>query len=218
MTAGGSSYDYEDEVDNPGATPEVYISATKPVSHRERQFCKHNPCLEDQPPCAALSEQTGCLCPGISGASEPPHAPQIHGLFPVKEGPDSGKVEVQWCAPSSVVSGYKVTIEGSGSPKEFKDTKRRGVVGYLEVGTKVCVEAVNSAGHSSPSDISCQRYEPPATFNQSLMVGVLAGAVILCLLTITGVVVFCKYRICQRTKRNTNDGLGNPSYSAAGTL
>lgn len=219
MTVGGSNYDYDDDDDNQSAPPEVHVSPKKPFTHQEPlQLCQHNPCLEAQPPCAALSQQTGCLCPGFSGASEPPHAPRIHGLLPVKEGPDSGKVEVQWCAPSSVVAGYKVTIEGNGSPMEFKNTKRRGVVGYLEVGTKVCVEAVNSAGHSSPSEFSCKRYEPPTTFDHSLMVGVLAGAVILFLLIITGAVIFCKYRICQKTKRDANDGLRNPSYSAAGTL
>lgn len=214
MTLRGSNDDYGDEEDgNQSIPPAVHIN---PVLHQEP--CQYNPCLEDQPPCAALSQQTGCLCPGVSGASKPPHAPRIHDLLPVKEGPDSGKVEVQWCAPSSVVTGYRLTIEGNGSPQTFKDTKRRGLVGYLEVGTKVCVEAVNSAGYSSPSDFSCKRYEPLKTFDHRLMVGVLAGAAILLLLIVIGAVVFCKYRICHRTKRDSNDGLGNPSYSTEGTL
>lgn len=208
MTIGGSNYDYEEEYENHSSQPDVKVSAKKPVSHQEPpQLCQHNPCLEDQPLCADLSQQTGCLCPGFSGASEPPHSPRIHGLLPVKEGPDSGKVEVQWCAPSSVVAEYKVTIEGNGSPLEFQNSKRRGVVGYLEVGTKVCVEAVNRAGHSIPSEFSCKRYEPPTTFDHSMMVGVLAGAVILFLLVVTGAVLLCKYRICQRTKRDSNDSL-----------
>lgn len=219
MTLRGSNDDYEEEEEEDGnqsSPPAVNIN---PVLHQEPpQPCQYNPCLEDQPPCAALSEQTGCLCPGFSGASKPPHAPRIHDLLPVKEGPDSGKVEVQWCAPSSVVSGYRLTIEGNGSPQMFKDTKRRGLVGYLEVGTKVCVEAVNSAGYSSPSDFSCQRYEPQKTFDHRLTVGVLAGAAIILLLIVIGAVVFCKYRICHRTKRDSNDGLGNPSYSTEGTL
>uniref|UniRef100_A0A8C6U5Y6 Uncharacterized protein n=1 Tax=Neogobius melanostomus TaxID=47308 RepID=A0A8C6U5Y6_9GOBI len=219
FTQNGSKYDYDGDDENQSALPDVRVSVKKTSVHQERpQLCQHNPCVEDQLPCANLSQQTGCLCPGFSGASEPPHAPQIHDLLPVKEGPNSGKVEVQWCAPSSVVSGYKVTIEGNGSPQEFKDSKRRGLVGYLEVGTKVCVEAVNSAGHSSPSEFSCKRYEPPTTFDRSLMVGVIAGGVILLLLIVIGTVVLCKYLIYQRKDRDSNDGLGNPSYSAAGTL
>lgn len=210
-------FDDEEEDESPSIPPEVRVSAQKP-RQEPTQLCQHNPCLEDQPPCDALAEQTKCLCPGVSGASEPPHPPRIHDLLPVKEGPDSGKVEVQWCAPSSEVTAYKVTIEGNGSPVEFKDSKRRGVVGYLEVGTKVCVEAVNRAGHSSPSDYSCQRYDPPKTYDHSLMVGVLAGGAVLFLVIVIGAVLLCKYRICQRTKRDADDGLGNPSYSAAGTL
>lgn len=209
---------YDDDFENQSAPPLVHVSVKKPVDEELPQPCQYNPCLEDQAPCEALSEQTGCLCPGISGDSKPPHAPRIHDLLLVKEGPDSGKIEVQWCAPPSVVSGYRVNIEGNGSPQEFTDTKRRGLVGYLEVGTKVCVEAVNKAGHSSPSEFSCKRYEPPTTFDHSLMVGVLAGAVILLLLIAIGTGVLCKYRVCKRTKRDSDDGLGNPSYSAAGTL
>lgn len=219
ITLKGSTDDYEEEYESQSIPPEVKVSVKKPILHQDPlPLCKHNPCLEDEPPCDAFSQQSHCLCPGFSGASEPPHAPRIHNLLPVKEGPDSGKVEVQWCAPPSVVSGYRVTIEGNGSPQEFTDTKRRGLVGYLEVGVKVCVEAVNSAGHSSPAEHSCQRYEPSSSFDHSLMVGVLAGVVILLLVVIIGTVVFCKYRFCQRTKRDSNDGLGNPSYSAAGTL
>lgn len=220
-TFGGSNDDDDDDDHENWRTPEpeVKVSVKKPFLHQEPpQLCPDNPCLEDQPPCNDLSKKTGCLCPGVSGSSKPPLAPRIHDLLQVKEGPDSGKVAVQWCAPPSDVFRYRVTIEGNESPLEFKDTKRRGLVGYLEVGTKVCVEAVNNAGHSSPSEFSCKRYEPSTTFDHSLMVGVLAGAVILLLLIIIGTVVFCKYRLCQRTKRDANDGLGNPSYNAAGTL
>ncbi|XP_072293788.1 LRRN4 C-terminal-like protein [Eucyclogobius newberryi] len=216
VTALGSDDDYDGDYDNPS----IPASVRTPFLYQEPpQLCQYNPCLEDQPSCAVLSQQTGCLCPGLSGASEPPHAPRIHDLLPVNEGPDRGKIEVQWCAPSSIVSGYRVVTEGDEQPQQFKDTKRRGLVGYLKVGTKVCVEAVNKAGHSSPSEFSCKRYEPPTTSDHNLMmVGVLAGAVVLFLLLIIGVVIICKYRICRKNKRDSNDRLGNPSYSAGGTL
>lgn len=217
ITFRGSDYDKEED-ETQTAPAEDKVSVKPPLLRQEpTQPCPYDPCLEDQPPCASLLQQTGCRCPGISGASEPPHAPWIHDLLQVKEGPDSGKVEVLWCAPPSVVSGYRVTIEGNGSFQEFKEIKRRGLVGYLEVGTKVCVEAVNNAGYSSLSEFSCKRYEPSTTYDHSLMVGVLAGAVILLLLIIIGTVVFCKYRMGQRTKRDANDGLGI-QYNVARTL
>ncbi|XP_033830316.1 leucine-rich repeat neuronal protein 4 [Periophthalmus magnuspinnatus] len=218
LTAKGPNDDYDDDDDYD--IPYKRTSVRTPFVNQEpSHLCKHNPCLEDQPSCAVLSQQTACLCPGLSGASEPPHAPWIHSLLPVKEGPDRGKIEIQWCAPSSVVSGYRVIIEGgTEQPQEFNDSKRRGLVGYLEVGTKVCVEAVNRAGHSSRSEFSCKRYEAPTSSDHRLMVGILAGAVLLFLLLIIGVVIICKCRPCKKKKRDADDGLGNPSYSVGGTL
>lgn len=191
---GASDEDYDGDYQNPNVPPIVKATVRMPFVYNEPQLCQHNPCLENQPPCITLSRQTGCLCPGFSSASQPPLAPRIQELIPVKEGPDSGKVEVQWCAPLSVVSGYKVTIEGNGHTLDFKNNLRKGVVGYLEVGTKVCVEAVNSAGHSSQSEFSCKRYEPPETLDHNMMIGVLVAAIIFLLLLIIGAVVFWRYR------------------------
>uniref|UniRef100_A0AAV2MK76 Uncharacterized protein n=1 Tax=Knipowitschia caucasica TaxID=637954 RepID=A0AAV2MK76_KNICA len=208
---------FNDDYDNDNQSLPASVK-TPTMYHEPPQLCHYNPCLEDQPSCAVLSRKSGCLCPGLSGASLPPNAPRIQSLRPVSEGPDRGNIEVQWCAPSSVVNGYRVRIEGKEQQKEFKDTKRRGLVGHLEVGTKVCVEAVNKAGHSSPSEFSCTRYETPTTSDSSVMVGVIAGGVILFLFLIMAVVILCKYCPCRRKKRDSDDGLGNPSYTLGGTL
>lgn len=218
VTAFDPGDDYEDEYENRSSPPEVQASIRTPFLYQEPQPCQHNPCAEDQPPCNILLQQTGCLCPGLSAASKPPHAPSIKELKPVSEGPDTGKVEVQWCAPESEVSEYRVIIVGNEQSLGFNDTSRRGLVGFLEVGTKVCVEAVNNAGHSSPSEFSCKRYEPPTSSDHNLMIGVLVGGGILLLLLIIGAVIFWKCQLCQKTKRDSNDGLGNPSYSTGGTL
>ncbi|CAG5990430.1 unnamed protein product [Menidia menidia] len=96
----------------------------------------------------------------MSGSDEPPHAPRIRALLPATEGENTGEIQVQWCAPSSSVSSYKVVVEGrEGDALEFGEAVRQGLVGALEVGTKVCVEAVNAAGPSSPSEFSCKRTE-----------------------------------------------------------
>lgn len=207
MTAGPSDDDEDEDEDEDFNYPSIEKETIRTFVHGEPQLCLYNPCLENQPPCATLSQQTGCLCPGFSGASEPPHAPRIQDLLPVKEGPDSGKVEVQWCAPSSVVSGYRVTVEGNGKSLDFKDNFRKGVLGYLDVGTKVCVEAVNNAGRSDQSEFSCKRYEPPATSDHNLIIGVLVGAAIFLLLLVIGAVVCWRYRTCQKGKQDSNDGL-----------
>lgn len=218
MTAGGADdEDYGDYSDNPNSPP-IVSSSMKPFFH-ERKPCPYNPCLENQEPCTHLSARTGCLCPGLSGSDEPPHAPQLKGIVPVSEGDDRGKVEVQWCSPPSVVSGYRVVVEGSGGDAlEFGEALRRGLVGSLEVGTKVCVEAVNSAGHSAPTEFSCQRYDAPESSEYRLLAGVIGGGLAFLLLLSIAAVILWKCKICRKMKRDSNDGLGNPSYSTEGTL
>ncbi|XP_035016534.1 leucine-rich repeat neuronal protein 4 [Hippoglossus stenolepis] len=217
----GSDDDYNDDYndDDNSSLSEVPPLVKISVLNTTPQFCKINPCLEDQEPCVQLSEKTGCLCPGISGADEPPHSPVIQAVLPVSKGDNRGKVEVQWCAPSSVVSRYRVVVEGGeGDALEFGNALRRGLVGSLEVGTKVCVEAMNSAGHSSPSEFSCTRYDPPKTSDHNLLVWIIGGGVALLLLIIITAVILWKQKICQKGKRDSTDGLGNPSYSTEGTL
>lgn len=212
------SYD-DDYADTQTSPPKVVASVRTPLVHGERQLCDYNPCLENQEPCAQISLNTGCLCPGISASDKPPHPPRIQALLPVSAGEYRGKVEVQWCAPSSVVSGYKVVVEGrDGDPLEFGDGLRRGLVGSLEVGTKVCVEAVNNAGHSAPTEFSCQRYDPPVSTDHKMLVGLIGGAIAVVVIVIIGVVILLKSRVCRKAKRDSTDGLGNPSYTREGTL
>ncbi|KAM7389832.1 hypothetical protein PAMP_023786 [Pampus punctatissimus] len=220
FVTGLDSEDYDDdEDDHHSSPPEVLFNVETSIHHRELQPCKYNPCLEKQEPCSKLSGRTGCLCPGLSGADKPPHAPRIQGLLPVSDGDNRGKVEIQWCAPPSVVSRYRVVVEGrEGDALEFGDALRRGLVGSLEVGTKVCVEAVNHAGHSTPSDFSCKRYDLPESSDQKLLAGVIGGGVALFLLLLIAAVILWKHRMYKKAKRNSTDGLGNPSYSTEGTL
>ncbi|XP_022616000.1 leucine-rich repeat neuronal protein 4-like [Seriola dumerili] len=220
MTDLGSDDDYKDDyLDNHSSPPEVLSSVNIPQLHQEPKLCQHNPCLENQEPCAKLLKQTGCLCPGISGADEPPHSPRIQALLPITKGDNRGMVEVQWCAPSSVVTGYRVVFEGShGDALEFGGARRRGLVGSLEIGTKVCVEAVNSAGHSTRSESACKRYDPPESSDHNLFAWVIGGGVALLLLIIITSVILWKHKVCQKGKEDSTDGLGNPSYSTEGTL
>lgn len=220
LTVLGSDDNYDDDyTEDHSPPPEVLYPKRTTLLRQEPQLCKYNPCLENQEPCTQLADRTGCLCPGVSGADKPPHAPRIQVLLQVSEGDNRGKVEVQWCAPSSVVSGYRVVIEGrGGGGLEFGEVSRRGVVGSLEVGTKVCVEAVNNAGHSTPSEFSCKRYDPPESSDHKLLAGVIGGGVALLLLLIIGAVILWQYQMRKKAKRDSTDGLGNPSYSTEGTL
>ncbi|KAM9357054.1 LRRN4 C-terminal-like protein [Symphorus nematophorus] len=218
ITGLDSDNDYDD-YEAHSSPPDVVIPVRTTLLKQAQPFCRYNPCLEDQEPCAQLAQKTGCLCPGMSGTDMPPHAPRVNALQPIIEGENRGKVEVQWCAPSSLVSSYRVVVQGrEGEALAFQAMSRRGLVGSLEAGTKVCVEAVNSAGPSVPSDFSCMRYSPPESSDHQLLAGVIGGGVALLLLLIITAVLLWKYKICQNTKRDSADGLGNPSYSTEGTL
>ncbi|XP_008278554.1 leucine-rich repeat neuronal protein 4 [Stegastes partitus] len=212
--------DYGDDyADSHSSPPKILASMRTPLLHQGPSLCQYDPCLEDQEPCARLTALTGCRCPGMSGADEPPHPPRIAALLPVSDGKDRGKIEVQWCAPSSVVSAYRVVVEGSDSGfLEYGNALRRGVVGSLEVGTKVCVEAVNSAGQSATSEFSCKRYEAPESSDDKLLAWIIGGGVALLLLIVITAVILWKCQICRKAKRDSADGLGNPSYSTEGTL
>ncbi|XP_042349418.1 LOW QUALITY PROTEIN: LRRN4 C-terminal-like protein [Plectropomus leopardus] len=217
MTAPGSD-DYDEEDDDifgkPSPPPKVVVSGRKTTLYQAPQLCKIDPCMENQEPCEQLSERTRCLCPGVSGADKPPHAPRIQGLLPVS-GVDRGKIEIKWCAPSSVVSEYRVVIDGSEVLK-FRGISRQGLLKPLEAGTKVCVEAVNNAGQSTPSDFSCKRYEPPESSDIKLLAGVIGGGVALLLLLILGGMIIWMHQMRKKAKKDSTNGLGNPSYSTEG--
>ncbi|XP_034037813.1 leucine-rich repeat neuronal protein 4 [Thalassophryne amazonica] len=211
-------YYYDGDSHSDSTPPRIRASVRPPLLLHEPQLCQYNPCLENQEPCAHLSAQTGCLCPGMTGIDTPPHAPRIQQLLPISEGDDAGKVEVRWCAPSSAVSGYRVVVEGrGGDAMEFGEALRRGTVGSLEVGTKVCVEAVNLAGHSVPTEFSCMRYNPPESSNH-MLAGVIGGGVAFLLLISIVAVILWKYQTCVKGKRDSTEGLGNPSYTTEGHL
>ncbi|KAM3613411.1 uncharacterized protein V6R79_025695 [Siganus canaliculatus] len=223
MTHINSDDDYEEEedgdFDDHSRSPEVVHTVRTTFLNHEPKFCKFNPCLEDQEPCAQLSTKTGCLCPGMSEPDQPPLAPRIDTLLPVSKGDDTGKVEVNWCAPLSIVSKYRVVIAGNDKDAQvFQASSRRGLVQSLEPGTQVCVQAVNQAGYSSPSEFSCQRYDPRHSTDQNMLLGVLVAGVALLLLVIIAAVIFWKYRMYKKAKRDSTDGLGNPSYSRGETL
>lgn len=212
-------YDNYNEEDHSFPPEEVFPAKTT-VLRRSREFCEYNSCLENQEPCAQISSRTGCLCPGVSGANLPPHAPRLKEFLTIAEGEHMGSIEVHWCAPSSVVSKYRVVVEKSDRPAlVFSHGSRRGLVGSLEPGDKVCVLAVNNAGSSSPSEYSCSRYDHDADASDSkLFIGLIGGGVALLVLVIIVAVILVKYKACGKMKNGTGNGLGNPSFSTGGTL
>ncbi|XP_024138721.1 LRRN4 C-terminal-like protein [Oryzias melastigma] len=205
-------YNYGDNSDDsPNPDLEVRSSVRTPIFAEKPQYCKYDACLEDQEPCDQLAMKFGCLCPGMSGSEIAPHPPFIKALLPVTDGDNRGKIEVQWCAPSSEVTSYRVVVEGTNIPAlEVGKASRKGLVGSLEVGTKVCVEAVNDAGQSTPSEFSCKRYDHTGSSGHELLALVIGGGIGLLLLLIVTSVIFWKFQLCRKAKRPSSNRLGNP--------
>ncbi|KAL0973849.1 hypothetical protein UPYG_G00212020 [Umbra pygmaea] len=205
------NYDEEDSSHSPpNQSKNTSAPTTVPKQHKP---CEYHPCRDNQAPCSQLSFQTGCLCPGLSSGDMPPHPPHLLELLP---GPD-GKTKIRWCAPASVVSGYRVVIEHKNNGQHlFRPDSRSGVIGKLEAGVEVCVEAVNMAGNSAPSEHSCQRYNPPGTTNLALWAGVIGGGLGL-LLSLTALILW-RRQTCRKAQGDPAEGLGNPSYSTEGKL
>ncbi|XP_010892670.1 LRRN4 C-terminal-like protein [Esox lucius] len=208
--------DYNAEEDSSHSPPNYSkaASASTPLPSPLKP-CDYHPCQDNQIPCSQLSSQIGCLCPGLSGEDKPPHSPQLQKLGP---GAD-GRAEIRWCAPSSVVSGYRVVIEhGKERPLHFGADSRSGVLGELEAGVKVCVEAINIAGISAHSELSCLRYDPEEATNLALRAGVIGGGLGFLLLLSLIALIFWRRQTCGRSGGDSAEGLGNPSYSRGGTL
>ncbi|XP_061092258.1 LRRN4 C-terminal-like protein [Conger conger] len=206
---GPSDYDYKDEEDENKPT-----SIAQPQDQTPKLIprpCDYNPCQDQQVPCAQLAALSDCLCPGVTGPQELPEAPSLGKI--VQEGSET---VVTWCAPHSSVSSYRVVVDG-GEPLVFGERLRRAVLGGLAAGARVCVEAVNDAGTSTPSPQSCKEYEPPGDEGLSLRAGIIGGGLGFILLLSLSALLLWKFNSCRKPGSDS-EGLGNLSYSSEGPL
>lgn len=134
--------------------------------------CDYNPCLEDQVPCADLAAATRCLCPGLTPHTQLPDPPDLRSASW-----NGSEVVIRWCAPSSHVTEYRVTVGGEERGK-FGKEQRSGGVGSVEDVSNVCLVAANDVGES---DASCVMYQGGGG-GVALKAGLVGGAVVLLLL------------------------------------
>ncbi|XP_064182135.1 LRRN4 C-terminal-like protein [Anguilla rostrata] len=206
---GLSDYDYKDEEEE--NQPTHYRQPQDPTQNSVPQPCDYDPCQDQQVPCAQLSALTRCLCPGVTGPQDRPEAPSLQKM--VREGSET---VVTWCAPPSTVSSYRVVVNG-GEPLVFGEQLRRAVLGELEAGARVCVEAVNDAGTSTPLPESCKEYEPQGDDGMSLRAGVIGGGLGFLLVLSLAALLLWKFNTCKKSGSD-REGLGNLSYSSEGPL
>nr|XP_049599746.1 leucine-rich repeat neuronal protein 4 [Syngnathus scovelli] len=153
--------------------------------------CDYNPCKEDQPDCSELKIINHCWCPGLSSQFE---APQPPFLRTAKW--NGSSVVLSWCAPSSFVKAYRVTVGGIERQMFGKD-RRSGGVGLIENISEVCVVALNDTGES---EASCIMYQPKDQ-SLSLKIGLIGGALALLLLLLLALLLWRRRQ--QRKHQNS---------------
>ncbi|XP_006642843.2 leucine-rich repeat neuronal protein 4 [Lepisosteus oculatus] len=196
------AYESEDGGE-PAGGPRTPAPRPAPASRAGRQVCDYDPCRHEQTPCAALREASGCLCPGVSGPTVTPEPPRLREV--VQQG---SEVRVHWCAPTSTVERYWVTVEG-GAPLVFGERSR---VAALAGGMyEVCVAAENGAGRSAPS---CSLPQATADASLALQAGLIGGALLLLLLLSLGGLLLWRRRRAHRRAALSAGGLGNPTFGS----
>uniref|UniRef100_A0A4W4EBN9 Uncharacterized protein n=1 Tax=Electrophorus electricus TaxID=8005 RepID=A0A4W4EBN9_ELEEL len=204
--------DYEDETSKPSYGPRLPWETT---THLIPQECDYDPCVVHEVSCSEISARTKCYCPGLTGPQELPLSPQLRE---VKQGA-SGEAQVHWCAPLSIVTHYKLMVEGrEGLPPVFGQFSRNGTVRGVKVGSRVCVVAVNDAGFSVETEMSCTQFMPQELSQGAVRAGVIAGSVgFLALLSLVALLLW-RQKSCQKDRSLNAEGLGNPSYTINETL
>ncbi|KAK2911916.1 hypothetical protein Q8A67_004049 [Cirrhinus molitorella] len=181
--------DYYSEYDDITIEP---LSSSSTVSEVAPSYCDYDLCVEHQQTCQQLLEATGCLCPGLSSGFTPPSPPHDLSLTISQDGK---MVEVTWCAPTSIVTHYIVWVKGNDKVMDRKvqveERKRAAVLKDVEVGARICVEAVNKGGASTEDDRTCVTFEienPNSGF--ALKMGIIGGVVGLILLLLLGLLLW----------------------------
>ncbi|XP_067113895.1 LRRN4 C-terminal-like protein [Osmerus mordax] len=193
-----NSDDYED------AYADDTVPTREPAlpGNTDLEPCDYDPCQQDQIPCHLLSAQRDCLCPGLTSYLEVPDPPSLMVLS--QEG---SEVVVQWCAPSSPVSSYLVTVD-EGNTKVFGQNVRRGSIGEVPQGVKVCVLALNDSGLSDPAGGSCATFQPSGKSSTALKAGLIGGALgFLLLLSLALLLWRLRARRKAGTRISTHDTL-----------
>uniref|UniRef100_A0A3B3U013 Fibronectin type-III domain-containing protein n=1 Tax=Poecilia latipinna TaxID=48699 RepID=A0A3B3U013_9TELE len=73
-------------------------------------WCDYHSCRENQTPCEDLAASHGCSCPGFSLPEDHPLSPSLRSVTW-----NGSAVVVHWCAPSSYVTSYFVTLSVASS-------------------------------------------------------------------------------------------------------
>lgn len=178
LNPNGFPEESDDDYD-PDATSMV-PSVTLLPSNGKSKRCDYDPCLESQISCFDLAASTGCLCKGFPLHNVAPEAPELKSVSW-----NGSEVVIRWCAPSSFVTQYVVTVGGK-ERQRFEKHQRSSGLGVVENVAQVCVVAVNDEGSSEES---CTMYQPRDS-SLPLKAGLIGGALGFLLLLLLAVLLW----------------------------
>ncbi|ROL40668.1 Leucine-rich repeat neuronal protein 4 [Anabarilius grahami] len=171
----------------------------------EHNFCDYSMCVEHQQTCAELATATGCFCPGLERVL-PPSPPTLSYLT---QKDDKG-VLVHWCAPTSIVTHYKVLVKDKDRVREIpvEEKKRTTVLRDVAAGALVCVVAVNKIGVSAENKQSCATFKPQhPDSGLALKLGIIGGAVGLIVLLILALLLWRHKKRRESSARTETRGV-----------
>lgn len=184
------------------STTEPPSSSSTTSEDTEYDICDYSMCVEHQQTCPELAAVTGCFCPGLERLL-PPSSPTLPDLT---QQDDKG-VLVHWCAPTSIVTHYKVVVKGKDKVEEIQveEKKRTTVLRNVAVGALVCVEAVNKFGVSKQS---CATFKPQHSDpGLALKLGIIGGVVGLIVLLILALLLWRHKKRRESSARNETRGV-----------
>ncbi|XP_069090254.1 leucine-rich repeat neuronal protein 4 [Pleurodeles waltl] len=150
-----SDIDYEEEEEEKTTAPHKII------------VCDYHPCRHLQKPCHEIQKASMCYCPGLSADNVAPDPPRLRKVSEITD----TSVQIQWCAPNSVVQRYQLVYQPVGSENltiidNIYITSREYTLYNLLPATtyQVCVISINKAGPSQTvpklvSRIPCTKFQ-----------------------------------------------------------
>ncbi|XP_075720642.1 leucine-rich repeat neuronal protein 4 [Rhinoderma darwinii] len=195
-----------DQPDIPRDYPDIYdeeeTQSSLTTVGRKMIACDYDHCRHLQTPCSELQLLTPCLCPGLSGDDTIPDPPHIQGVFEITD----TSAQILWCSPNSIVEKYQLVYRLESGTNEIVDniyvTMRQYTLYNLVPYTtyKVCVLAINTKGHSVPTNSASRT--PCAEFKTRpsyiLILSILSALSGLFLVSIA-VLSICLYKACKNS-------------------
>ncbi|XP_078505644.1 leucine-rich repeat neuronal protein 4 [Lissotriton helveticus] len=184
--------DYEEEEEEQNTTPHKVT------------VCDYHPCRHLQKPCHEIQKVSMCYCPGLSADNVVPDPPRLRKVSEITD----TSVQINWCAPNSVVQRYQLVYQQEGSENltiidNIYVTAREYTLYNLLPDTtyQACMITINKAGTSQEipklvSRIPCTKFKTRPSYIVILAALCITSGILLLAIIILSV---CLYKQRKNT-------------------